>query len=307
MSSNTGQSAAAACQQVNNTANSIVDGFSPAGIIGAIGKLFGANNVTQETAKSIVDNSSVSANVANISTSCTASITSDQQNIIDTSTCPACVQEIDGKMQNICVVTNNTQSNVSDQQLSCQLQSVANLVSTLNAGFQQSLLLKLAQKANGLASNNQYTTDTCTYINNSTTSQDYYDASQKCAVSSFSTQLNTIKGCGFFASNVQTNSYKSYAECMQKSNISSDVTKDVVVDNNQNTDNSQDASGFDLAGVIKSIASSPVIIIVAILAVIAVFIFAFFRVFTGGNKTVVNSPYPPPSAFTPSAPPLSPT
>lgn len=251
------ESAAEACKKISSKADEIEATMK--GTQGLLDAAWGPLNLFNPRAYKSGDNSSdnmvrniintdLSSNdIYNIENNCKNSSASTQFNRLDTSNCPYC--QVNG-----CPAENIKQTNKYSAKSMCTLSSAIKALRSKTNSIDAQALAQVLQKAQGLMSGSNKSTNTnCNIINTNMSSNDYFKIINSCTNELSVDQANEIDSCGPVRNIIQENAFEQYNQCLQDSDlvVKEEVKSDTKVKSESKTE--QYTSGLDMWGSLISI------------------------------------------------------
>ena len=225
-----------ACEKVSSEAENIKAGFDGAtGVADAIGAVFTfglsrlgkdlqAENKVNETVKNILNIDLSSNDIMEISNTCTQKTDVKQRNIIGVD--PLCMQDpiigpiiAQGFASGTITIKNVSQRNVSEQEQSCVMKSLIDILSKKEADSTNLAALNVLQEAEGLMTKNQNEKDACNVVNKDMSSNDYYKNIQKCNQEALADQENKISVCMGMQDIAQENISSQKTNCLMEAGV----------------------------------------------------------------------------------------
>lgn len=210
----TGMNASEACQKISSRAEEIqaeYDGIE--GIIRAFQGPFNprnwsSENVSNDMLRNIVNTNLSSEERTKVLSDCANSALGAQMNIIDTTNCEYC-QKFG------CNISNIKQLNKSELEMTCQMQSIIQILLTKKNSVDAQALAQTLQKAQGILSGtNISTSENCNIVNTDMSSDNYLESLSSCSNTLAIDQTNSITNCGSATNIVQENQYKAFQNCL---------------------------------------------------------------------------------------------
>lgn len=230
-----GDTAAEACSRISTEADNIRAHYE--GSARNIDSLLGpfspnnwssGDNQTDDIITNIVNNNLSECEILKIENDCKNSVATSQINSISNVNCPACsdpkILEIN---PNICSVSDVTQTNVSEINQTCTIQSAIETLLQKTNSVESQALAEVLQEASGLLSgDNTYKSDNCTLINTDMSSAQYIENRSACANEISVNQENKLEVCGQVTGVLQQNQFNGLQSCLIQSEAVSESSRD---------------------------------------------------------------------------------
>jgi hypothetical protein len=214
--------AAEACKTISSKADEIAAHYKGAKeIVDAAWGFMSPNNyksgdnTTNNEMRNIINTNLSNNDIMKISNDCKNSTAGYQLNELDATQCPFC-------QKNGCDMTNITQENIAKSDQQCAMQSAIETLMTKTNSVDAQALAETLQKAQGvLSGDNTSTNKNCNIVSTDMSSNQYMEQLGKCANEASIKQENRVKACGAVSNVIQKNAFDNIQKCMIGTTIKS--------------------------------------------------------------------------------------
>lgn len=264
--------ASAACNKIDEAKKSVwgwlsetVSDFSPASLASAIGDALGSDNDSSNEVINNIRQNLSSKGLVNSLNECRQNATASASNVIDGTALSECNEEL-AKLGMSAEEIRTTISNINQTATAtssneCDITSMINIVSSMDASIDNQALIDVMQEANGLLSGSSSNNEFCNNLEINQSACNYVNQQNCCANTASATASNLIKmGCLTDMDNINqtaTTNASNVCKIASASGFDSDMSS--FITNKVESTTNQTASGMSLGMMVV------ILIIIAIL------------------------------------------
>ncbi|KAI9183768.1 uncharacterized protein BJ171DRAFT_525847 [Polychytrium aggregatum] len=208
----------------------------------------GSNQVSNQT-RNVIGTTMSDSDVKNIVNACSNNMAAYQTNVIDNSQCEYC-------KTHDCSMANISQTNVNDAVQQCTMTSMVQTLMAQTNSVDSQAVASAIQKAQGLLSgSNSSSNNNCNLVSTNMDTSTYLNLQNSCASQLSAIQKNQFAPCATAIGIIQSNSNKSYQQCMLDNKAITQIAQGNTTKTSSQFSSDQTTSGLDSTAIIALVAA----------------------------------------------------